>query len=122
GWFAKEGVCRGACGAPTPFPEFIGLMAGGAYGDGYRANWKSNVFPGTRGRTCDRPCEPACRRVRVENEPVAICRLKRVAADFKDDIRDRLPKPAAAKNGKRIALVGGGPASLTVARDLAPLG
>jgi formate dehydrogenase (NADP+) beta subunit len=85
-------------------------------------NWKSNVFPGILGRTCDRPCEPACRRVRVENEPVAICRLKRVAADFKDDIRERLPKPAAVKNGKRIALVGGGPASLTVARDLAPLG
>src|SRR5450432_3672858 len=84
-------------------------------------NWKSNVFPGILGRTCDRPCEPACRRVRVEKEPVAICRLKRVAADFKDDIKGRLPKPAA-KNGKRIALVGGGPASLTVARDLAPLG
>jgi formate dehydrogenase (NADP+) beta subunit len=80
------------------------------------------VFPGILGRTCDRPCEPACRRVRVEKEPVAICRLKRVAADYKDDIRERLPKPAAKKNGKRIALVGGGPASLTVARDLAPLG
>ena len=85
-------------------------------------NWESNVFPGILGRTCDRPCEPACRRVRVEKEPVAICRLKRVAADYKDDIRERLPKPAAKKNGKRIALVGGGPASLTVARDLAPLG
>jgi NADPH-dependent glutamate synthase beta subunit-like oxidoreductase len=85
-------------------------------------NWYSNVFPGILGRTCDRPCEPACRRVRVENEPVAICRLKRVAADYKDDIRARLPKPASRKNGKRIALVGGGPASLTVARDLAPLG
>src|SRR5207302_1307619 len=84
--------------------------------------WKSNVFPGILGRTCDRRCEPACRRVRVENEPVAICRLKRVAADYKDDIRARLPKPAAKGNGKRIALVGGGPASLTVARDLAPLG
>ena len=83
---------------------------------------RSNVFPGILGRTCDRPCEPACRRVRVEKEPVAICRLKRVAADYKDDIRDRLPKPATKKNGKRIALVGGGPASLTVARDLAPLG
>jgi formate dehydrogenase (NADP+) beta subunit len=80
------------------------------------------VFPGILGRTCDRPCEPACRRVRVEDEPVAICRLKRVAADYKDDIKDRLPKPAARKNGKRVALVGGGPASLTVARDLAPLG
>src|SRR5450432_2381651 len=85
-------------------------------------NWKSNVFPGILGRTCDRPCEPACRRVRVEDEPVAICRLKRVAADFKDDITARLPKPAQKKNGKRIALVGGGPASLTVARDLAPHG
>jgi NADPH-dependent glutamate synthase beta subunit-like oxidoreductase len=85
-------------------------------------NWYSNVFPGILGRTCDRPCEPACRRVRVEKEPVAICRLKRVAADYKDDIRPRLPKPAARKNGKRIALVGGGPASLTVARDLVPLG
>jgi NADPH-dependent glutamate synthase beta subunit-like oxidoreductase len=80
------------------------------------------VFPGILGRTCDRPCEPACRRVRVEKEPVAICRLKRVAADYKEDIRERLPKPATNKNGKRIALVGGGPASLTVARDLAPLG
>jgi len=80
------------------------------------------VFPGILGRTCDRPCEPACRRVRVEDEPVAICRLKRVAADYKDDIRARLPKPAQKKNGKRIALVGGGPASLTVARDLAPIG
>jgi NADPH-dependent glutamate synthase beta subunit-like oxidoreductase len=85
-------------------------------------NWYSNVFPGILGRTCDRPCEPACRRVRVENEPVAICRLKRVAADYKDDIKARLPKPAQRKNGKRIALVGAGPASLTVARDLAPLG
>jgi NADPH-dependent glutamate synthase beta subunit-like oxidoreductase len=85
-------------------------------------NWESNVFPGILGRTCDRPCEPACRRGRVEKEAVAICRLKRVAADYKDDIRARLPKPAAVKNGKRIALVGCGPASLTVARDLAPLG
>jgi NADPH-dependent glutamate synthase beta subunit-like oxidoreductase len=85
-------------------------------------NWKSNVFPGILGRTCDRPCEPACRRGRVEKEPVAICRLKRVAADYKDDIRSRLPKPAQQTNGKRIALIGGGPASLTVARDLAPLG
>jgi NADPH-dependent glutamate synthase beta subunit-like oxidoreductase len=85
-------------------------------------NWRSNVFPGILGRTCDRPCEPACRRTRVEKEPVAICRLKRVAADYKDDIRERLPKPAAKKNGNRIALIGGGPASLTVARDLAPLG
>jgi NADPH-dependent glutamate synthase beta subunit-like oxidoreductase/ferredoxin len=103
-------------------PEYIRLIAAGRYSDAYMVNWHSNVFPGILGRTCDRPCEPACRRVRVEKEPVAICRLKRVAADYKDDIRDRLPKPAARKNGKRIALVGGGPASLTVARDLAPLG
>src|SRR4051812_3870162 len=85
-------------------------------------NWKSNVFPGILGRTCDRPCEPACRRVRVEEQPVAICRLKRVAADYKDDIQDRLPQPAARKNGKRIACIGAGPASLTVARDLLPIG
>src|SRR6202166_4298678 len=85
-------------------------------------NWESNVFPGILGRTCDRPCEPACRRLRVEKEPVAICRLKRVAADNKDDISERLPKPAHQKNGKRIALIGAGPASLTVARDLLPLG
>ena len=91
-------------------------------------NWESNVFPGILGRTCDRPCEPACRRGRVEEnqgekpEPVAICRLKRVAADYKEDIRDRLPRPAASRNGKRVACVGAGPASLTVARDLAPLG
>jgi NADPH-dependent glutamate synthase beta subunit-like oxidoreductase len=98
------------------------LIAAGRYGDAYMVNWKSNVFPGILGRTCDRPCEPACRRGRVEKDPVAICRLKRVAADFKDDIRARLPKPAARRNGRRIALVGGGPASLTVARDLAPLG
>jgi len=85
-------------------------------------NWVSNVFPGVLGRTCDRPCEPACRRGRVEEEPVAICRLKRVAADFKSDISHRIPGPAASKNGKKIALIGAGPASLTVARDLAPLG
>jgi NADPH-dependent glutamate synthase beta subunit-like oxidoreductase/formate hydrogenlyase subunit 6/NADH:ubiquinone oxidoreductase subunit I len=103
-------------------PEYIRLIAEGRYSDAYMINWKSNVFPGILGRTCDRPCEPACRRVRVEEEPVAICRLKRVAADNKDDIRDRLPSPAAATNGRRIACVGAGPASLTVARDLAPLG
>ena len=85
-------------------------------------NWESNVFPGILGRTCDRPCEPACRRGRVEEEPVAICRLKRVAADNKASILDRLPKVPSRKNGKRVALIGGGPASLTVARDLAPLG
>src|SRR5437868_7888016 len=121
-YFHKVVDCQWACPAHTPVPEYIRLIAAGRYGDAYMVNWKSNVFPGILGRTCDRPCEPACRRGRVEKEPVAICRLKRVAADFKDDIRARLPKPAAQKNGKRIALVGGGPASLTVARDLAPLG
>ena len=121
-YFHKVVDCQWACPAHTPVPEYIRLIAAGRYSDAYMVNWKSNVFPGILGRTCDRPCEPACRRGRVEKEPVAICRLKRVAADFKDDIRDRLPKPAAVKNGKRIALVGGGPASLTVARDLAPLG
>src|SRR5688572_29745736 len=104
------------------------MIAAGRYSDAYMVNWHSNVFPGILGRTCDRPCEPACRRGRVEErnaekpEPVAICRLKRVAADNKEDIRERLPKPAKIKNGKRVALVGAGPASLTVARDLAPLG
>ncbi|HTR56634.1 MAG TPA: FAD-dependent oxidoreductase [Casimicrobiaceae bacterium] len=129
-YFHKVVDCQWACPAHTPVPEYIRLIAAGRYGDAYLVNWKSNVFPGILGRTCDRPCEPACRRGRVEEggdkkgkpEPVAICRLKRVAADYKEDIRDRLPKPAAKKNGKRIALVGAGPASLTVARDLAPLG
>ena len=121
-YFHKVVDCQWACPAHTPVPEYIRLIAAGRYTDAYMINWRSNVFPGILGRTCDRPCEPACRRVRVENEPVAICRLKRVAADYKDDIRARLPRPAAVKNGKRIALVGAGPASLTVARDLAPLG
>jgi formate dehydrogenase (NADP+) beta subunit len=121
-YFHKVVDCQWACPAHTPVPEYIRLIADGRYSDAYMVNWKSNVFPGILGRTCDRPCEPACRRVRVEKEAVAICRLKRVAADYKDDIRARLPRPATQKNGKRIALVGGGPASLTVARDLAPLG
>ena len=121
-YFHKVVDCQWACPAHTPVPEYIRLIAAGRYGDAYMVNWKSNVFPGILGRTCDRPCEPACRRGRVEKEPVAICRLKRVAADYKGDIRDRLPKPAAKKNGKRIACLGAGPASLTVARDLAPLG
>jgi formate dehydrogenase beta subunit len=121
-YFHKVVDCQWACPAHTPVPEYIRLIAEGRYGDAYMINWKSNVFPGILGRTCDRPCEPACRRGRVEKDPVAICRLKRVAADYKDDIRGRLPKPATQKNGKRIALVGGGPASLAVARDLAPLG
>ena len=121
-YFHKVVDCQWACPAHTPVPEYIRLIAAGRYSDAYMVNWYSNVFPGILGRTCDRPCEPACRRVRVEDEPVAICRLKRVAADYKDDIRARLPKPAQKKNGKRVALVGGGPASLTVARDLAPIG
>jgi formate dehydrogenase beta subunit len=129
-YFHKVVDCQWACPAHTAVPEYIRLIAAGRYGDAYMVNWESNVFPGILGRTCDRPCEPACRRGRVEEggdkkgkpEPVAICRLKRVAADYKDDIRDRLPQPAATKNGKRIAFVGAGPASLTVARDLAPLG
>ena len=121
-YFHKVVDCQWACPAHTPVPEYIRLIAHGRYSDAYMVNWYSNVFPGILGRTCDRPCEPACRRTRVENEPVAICRLKRVAADYKDDVKARLPKPVAHKNGKRIALVGAGPASLTVARDLAPLG
>jgi NADPH-dependent glutamate synthase beta subunit-like oxidoreductase/ferredoxin len=121
-YFHKVVDCQWACPAHTPVPEYIRLIAMGRYSDAYMINWHSNVFPGVLGRTCDRPCEPACRRGRVEKEPVAICRLKRVAADSKDDIRDRLPKPAAQKNGKRVALIGAGPASLTVARDLLPLG
>jgi len=121
-YFHKVVDCQWACPAHTPVPEYIRLIAAGRYSDAYMINWKSNVFPGILGRTCDRPCEPACRRVRVEEEPVAICRLKRVAADYKDDVKGRMPSPASAKNGKRIALVGAGPASLTVARDLAPLG
>ncbi len=121
-YFHKVVDCQWACPTHTPVPEYIRLIAAGRYADAFMVNWKSNVFPGILGRTCDRPCEPACRRGRVEEEPVAICRLKRVAADYKGDIRHRLPKPAERSNGKRIALVGAGPASLTVARDLAPIG
>jgi formate dehydrogenase (NADP+) beta subunit len=121
-YFHKVVDCQWACPAHTPVPEYIRLIAQGRYSDAYMINWKSNVFPGILGRTCDRPCEPACRRGRVEEQPVAICRLKRVAADYKDDVSGRMPKKVRVKNGKRVALVGGGPASLTVARDLAPLG
>jgi NADPH-dependent glutamate synthase beta subunit-like oxidoreductase len=121
-YFHKVVDCQWACPAHTPVPEYIRLIAAGRYADAFMINWHSNVFPGVLGRTCDRPCEPACRRGRVEEEPVAICRLKRVAADYKGDIRHRLPRPAERSNGKRIALIGAGPASLTVARDLAPLG
>ncbi len=126
-YFHKVVDCQWACPAHTPVPEYIRLIGQGRYTDAYMVNWVSNVFPGVLGRTCDRPCEPACRRVRVEEsngetpEPVAICRLKRVAADHKDDVRSRMPA-VAPKNGKRVACVGAGPASLTVARDLAPLG
>src|SRR5262245_16293502 len=98
------------------------MIAAGRYADAYMVNWESNVFPGVLGRTCDRPCEPACRRGRVEEEPVAICRLKRVAADNKGDVKARMPKIPTQKNGKKVALIGGGPAALTVARDLAPHG
>jgi formate dehydrogenase beta subunit len=121
-YFHKVVDCQWACPAHTPVPEYIRLIAAGRYTDAYMVNWESNVFPGILGRTCDRPCEPACRRGRVEDEPVAICRLKRVAADNKADIRDLLPAAPANTNGKRIALIGAGPASLTVARGLAPLG
>jgi formate dehydrogenase beta subunit len=121
-YFHKVVDCQWACPAHTAVPEYIRLIAAGRYADAFMINWNSNVFPGILGRTCDRPCEPACRRGRVEEEPVAICRLKRVAADYKGDIRHRLPRPAERSNGKRIALIGAGPASLTVARDLAPLG
>ncbi|HVC60743.1 MAG TPA: FAD-dependent oxidoreductase [Acetobacteraceae bacterium] len=121
-YFHKVVDCQWACPAHTPVPEYIRLIAAGRYADAFMVNWHSNVFPGILGRTCDRPCEPACRRGRVEREPVAICRLKRVAADYKGDVSGRMPGPAAQKNGKRVALVGAGPASLTVARDLAPLG
>jgi NADPH-dependent glutamate synthase beta subunit-like oxidoreductase len=121
-YFHKVVDCQWACPAHTPVPEYIRLIAAGRYTDAYMVNWVSNVFPGILGRTCDRPCEPACRRGRVEKEPVAICRLKRVAADNKDDISGLLPKPPASRNGRRVALIGAGPASLTVARDLLPLG
>jgi NADPH-dependent glutamate synthase beta subunit-like oxidoreductase/ferredoxin len=121
-YFHKVVDCQWACPAHTPVPEYIRMIAAGRYADAYMVNWHSNVFPGILGRTCDRPCEPACRRGRVEKEPVAICRLKRVAADNKGDIRERLTKPSTTKNGKRVALIGAGPASLTVARDLLPLG
>jgi NADPH-dependent glutamate synthase beta subunit-like oxidoreductase len=114
--------CQWACPAHTDVPEYIRLIAQGRFADAYMVNRESNVFPGILGRVCDRPCEPACRRGRVEEKPVAICRLKRVAADLKGDVTDRLPKRPAVTNGKRIACIGAGPASLTVANDLLPLG
>ncbi len=121
-YFHKVVDCQWACPAHTPVPEYIRLIAERKYTEAWAINWESNVFPGILGRTCDRPCEPACRRGRIEKEPVAICRLKRVAADNKGDVSAFIPKPPTEKNGKRIALVGAGPASLTVARDLLPLG
>ena len=121
-YFHKVVDCQYACPAHTPVPEYIRLIAQEKYTEAYMVNWESNVFPGVLGRTCDRPCEPACRRGRVEAEPVAICRLKRVAADNKGSVRPLMPQGPFPSNGKRIALVGAGPASLTVARDLAPLG
>ena len=121
-YFHKVVDCQYACPAHTPVPEYIRLIAAERYTEAYMINWESNVFPGVLGRTCDRPCEPACRRGRVEEAPVAICRLKRVAADFKGDVKSLMPKGPFPSNGKKVALIGGGPASLTVARDLAPLG
>ncbi len=121
-YYHKVVDCQYACPAHTPVPEYIRLIAKGQYTEAYMINWESNVFPGVLGRTCDRPCEPACRRGRIEEEPVAICRLKRVAADNKQDVKEFMPIIPTIKNGKKIALIGGGPASLTVARDLAPLG
>ncbi len=121
-YFHRVVDCQWACPAHTNVPEYIRLIAQGRFSDAYMLNRESNVFPGVLGRTCDRPCEPACRRERVDGKPVAICRLKRVAADHKDDISDRLPAIPPQKNGKRIACIGAGPASLTVANDLMPLG
>ncbi|MEM7429057.1 MAG: FAD-dependent oxidoreductase [Pseudomonadota bacterium] len=121
-YFHRVVDCQWACPAHTPVPEYIRLIAQRRFTDAYMLNWESNVFPGILGRVCDRPCEPACRRGRIEDEPVAICRLKRVAADYRSDITNRLPSIPGDKNGKHIALLGAGPASLTVARDLMPLG
>ncbi|MFY9233591.1 MAG: FAD-dependent oxidoreductase [Fimbriimonadaceae bacterium] len=114
--------CQWACPAHTNVPEYIRMIAQGRFDDAYILNRESNVFPGILGRTCDRPCEPACRRTRVDGKPVAICRLKRVAADNRGDITARLPVAPSLKNGKKVALIGAGPASLTVANDLMPLG
>ena len=121
-YFHKVVDCQWACPAHTDVPKYIRLIAQGKFSDAYMVNRESNVFPGILGRVCDRPCEPACRRTRVEDKPVAICRLKRVAADHRDDITARLPQPPSKKNGKSVALIGAGCASLTVANDLLPLG
>ena len=121
-YYHKVVDCQWACPAHTDVPGYLRLIAQGRYDESYLLNRESNVFPGILGRTCDRPCEPACRRGRIDEKPVAICRLKRVAADRRGDITARLPKAPNEKNGKRVALVAAGPASLTVANDLLPLG
>jgi len=121
-YFHKVVDCQWACPAHTDVPEYIRLIAQGRFTDAYMVNRASNVFPGILGRVCDRPCEPACRRGRIESKPVAICRLKRVAADHRDEISALLPRAPDAKNGKHVACIGAGPASLTVANDLLPLG
>src|ERR1700676_3947541 len=121
-YFHKVVDCQWACPAHTNVPEYIRLIAQGRYTDSYMVNRESNVFPAILGRTCDRPCEPACRRSRLDGTPVAICRLKRVASDLRGDIADRLPIIPTQKNGKRIACLVAGPASLTVANALHPLG
>lgn len=121
-YYHKVVDCQWGCPAHTNVPQYIRLIAQGKYSDAYMLNRESNVFPGILGRTCDRPCEPVCRRTRVDGDPVAICRLKRVASDLRDDITERLPQAPAGKNGKKIACIGAGPASLTVANDLMPLG
>ncbi len=121
-YYHKVVDCQYACPAHTPVPEYIRKISQSQYTEAYMINWESNVFPGILGRTCDRPCEPACRRTRSHEKPVAICRLKRVAADFKDDVSGLLPKAPDKTNGKKVALIGGGPASLTVARDLLVMG
>ena len=121
-YYHKVVDCQYACPAHTPVPEYIRKISQNEYTEAYMINWESNVFPGILGRTCDRPCEPACRRTRTHEKPVAICRLKRVAADFKDDVTNLLPKATEKTNGKKVALIGGGPASLTVARDLIVMG
>ncbi|MGD9407243.1 MAG: NAD(P)-binding protein, partial [Gammaproteobacteria bacterium] len=121
-YFHRVVDCQWACPAHTDVPEYIRLIAQGRFTDAYMVNRESNVFPGILGRVCDRPCEPACRRGRVEEKPVAICRLKRVAADLKGEFTDRLPVIPEIGNGKRVACIGAGPASLTVANDLLPLG
>src|SRR5271168_462459 len=122
-YYHKVVDCQWACPAHTNVPEYIRLIAQGRFTDAYMLNRESNVFPAILGRTCDRPCEPACRRGRLDDsKPVAICRLKRVAADHRGEITGLLPPIPKKKNGKRIGIVGAGPASLTVANDLMPLG